>query len=275
MKKIINFTPTGTQTTRDNSFAPLEVNEIIDEVSMANELGVTITHLHARDEESLKNTYRKEVYQKIIEGIKQYCSDLILCVSLTGRNFHDFSHRSEVLQCKPDMASLTLSSLNFPTGSSVNEPEMILSLISEMEKYGVIPELECFDSGMINYANYLISKNILKGPHYMNIILGNIYNGQCDLATIASIKSVIPTNTVTCIGGIGSQQLTSNVMGLLYFDGIRIGLEDNLYFVGKERATNKQLLQRVHNLMGDMNLELMTSKELKNRGYENKLANSW
>jgi uncharacterized protein (DUF849 family) len=109
----------------------------------------------------------------------------------------------------------------------------------------------------------------------MNIILGNIYNGQCDLATMASIKSVIPTNTVTCIGGIGPQQLTSNVMGLLYFDGIRIGLEDNLYFVGKERATNKQLLQRVHNLMSDMNLELMTSKELKNRGYENKLANSW
>lgn len=275
MKKIINFTPTGTQTTRDNSFAPLEVNEIIDEVIMANEMGITITHLHARDEVTLKNTYKKEVYQKILEGIKQYCPDLILCVSLTGRNFPDFSHRSEVLQCKPDMASLTMSSLNFPSGASVNEPEMISSLISEMEKHGVIPELECFDSGMINYANYLISKGVLKGPHYMNIILGNIYNGQCDLATMASIKSVIPNNTVTCVGGIGSQQLTSNLMGLLYFDGIRIGLEDNLYLVGKEKTTNKQLLQRAHNLMSQMNIELMSSKELKTLGYENKLTNNW
>ena len=275
MKKIINFTPTGTQTTRDNSFAPLEVNEIIDEVIMANEMGITITHLHARDEVTLKNTYKKEVYQKILEGIKQYCPDLILCVSLTGRHFPDFSHRSEVLQCKPDMASLTMSSLNFPSGASVNEPEMISSLILEMEKHGVIPELECFDSGMINYANYLISKGVLKGPHYMNIILGNIYNGQFDLATMASIKSVIPNNTVTCVGGIGSQQLTSNLMGLLYFDGIRIGLEDNLYLVGKEKTTNKQLLQRVHNLMSQMNIELISSKELKTLGYENKLTNNW
>jgi len=275
MKKIINFTPTGTQPTRDNSLAPLEVNEIIDEVIMANEMGITITHLHARDEVSLKNTYKKEVYQKIIDGIKQYCPDLILCVSLTGRNFPDFSYRSEVLQCKPDMASLTMSSLNFPTGASVNEPDMILSLILEMDKYGVTPELECFDSGMINYANYLISKGVLKGPHYMNVILGNIYNGQSDLGTIASIKNVIPTNTVTCVGGIGSQQLMSNVMGLLYFDGVRIGLEDNLYFVGKEKATNKQLLQRVHNLMSEMNMELMSSKELKTHGYKNKFTNNW
>jgi 3-keto-5-aminohexanoate cleavage enzyme len=275
MKKIINFTPTGTQTTRNNSLAPLEVNEIIDEVIMANEMGITITHLHARDEVTLKNTYKKEVYQKILEGIKQYCPDLILCVSLTGRNFPDFSHRSEVLQCKPDMASLTMSSLNFPSGASVNEPEMILSLISEMEKYGVIPELECFDSGMINYANYLILKGVLKGPHYMNIILGNMYNGQYDLATLASIKSVIPNNMIACVGGIGSQQLTSNLMGLLYFDGIRIGLEDNLYLVGKEKTTNKQLLERVHNLMSQMNIELMSSRELKTHGYENKLANNW
>jgi 3-keto-5-aminohexanoate cleavage enzyme len=275
MKKIINFTPTGTQTTRNNSLAPLEVNEIIDEVIMAYEIGITITHLHARDEVTLRNTYKKEVYQKILEGIKKYCPDLILCVSLTGRNYPDFTHRSEVLQCKPDMASLTMSSLNFPSGASVNEPEMILSLISEMEKYGVIPELECFDSGMINYANYLISKDVLKGPNYMNIILGNMCNGQCDLATLASIKSVIPNNMIACVGGIGSQQLTSNLMGLLYFDGIRIGLEDNLYLVGKEKTTNKQLLQRAHNLMSQMNIELMSSKELKTLGYENKLTNNW
>ena len=70
MNKIINFTPTGTQTTRDNSFAPLLPNEIIEEVHMVNELGISIVHLHARDEETLKNTYRKETYQKIIEGIK-------------------------------------------------------------------------------------------------------------------------------------------------------------------------------------------------------------
>jgi uncharacterized protein (DUF849 family) len=71
MKKIINFTPTGTQTTRDNSLAPLLPNEIIESVHEANEVGISIVHLHARDEET-KNTYKKEVYQKIIEGIKKH-----------------------------------------------------------------------------------------------------------------------------------------------------------------------------------------------------------
>jgi uncharacterized protein (DUF849 family) len=132
MKKIINFTPTGTQTTRHNSFAPLTPNEIIDSVHEANEMGISIVHLHARDEVTLENTYKKEVYQKIIEGVKKHCPELLICVSLTGRNFPELTQRSEVLQLYPDMGSLTMSSLNFPSGASVNQPEMILSLINEM-----------------------------------------------------------------------------------------------------------------------------------------------
>ena len=134
MYKIINFTPTGTQTTRDNSFAPLLPNEIIEEVHNANEVGISIVHLHARDEET-KNTYKKEVYQKIIEGIKKHCPDLLICVSLTGRNFPEVEKRTEVLQLYPDMGSLTMSSLNFSSGTSINQPETIISLIKEMDKY--------------------------------------------------------------------------------------------------------------------------------------------
>ena len=98
MKKIINFTPTGTQTTRNNSLAPLLPNEIIESVHEANEVGISIVHLHARDEGTLKNTYKKEVYQKIMEGVKKHCPDLLICVSLTGRNFPELEKRAEVLQ---------------------------------------------------------------------------------------------------------------------------------------------------------------------------------
>ncbi len=274
MKKIINFTPTGTQPTRNNSLAPLLPNEIIESVHEANELGISIVHLHARDEHTLSNTYKKEVYQKIIEGIKKHCPELLICVSLTGRNFPELEKRSEVLQLHPDMGSLTMSSLNFPTGASINQPEMILSLIKEMERYGVQPEIECFDSGMLNYTNYIISKNILKPPYHINVILGNIYNGQCDFGTLASIKSNIPSNSYVCLGGIGSQQLKSTTYGLLEFDGIRIGLEDNLYYKDKERATNIELLKRVHRLMGEFDLVHYTSNELKEKGYGNKVISN-
>jgi uncharacterized protein (DUF849 family) len=274
MYKIINFTPTGTQTTRDNSLAPLLPNEIIEEVHSANEVGISIVHLHARDEETLKNTYKKEVYQKIIEGIKKHCPDLLICVSLTGRNFPELEQRSEVLQLYPDMGSLTMSSLNFPSGASINQPDMILSLIQEMDKYGVQPEIECFDDGMLNYTNYLISKNILKPPYHINVILGNIYNGQCDLGTLATIKSNLLSHSYTCLGGIGSQQLKSTTYGLLDFDGVRIGLEDNLYFKDKEKTTNIELLKRLHRIMDELDMTHYTSNELRKRGYGNKLVNT-
>lgn len=274
MKKIINFTPTGTQTTRENSYAPLLPNEIIDEVHQANELGISIVHLHARDEDTLQNTYKKEVYQKIIEGIKKHCPELLICVSLTGRNFPELEKRSEVLQLHPDMGSLTMSSLNFPTGASINQPDMILSLIKEMDKYGVQPEIECFDMGMLNYTNYIISKNILKPPYHINVILGNIYNGQCDFGTLSSIKTNLPTNSYTCLGGIGSQQLKSSVYGLLDFDGIRIGLEDNLYYKDKEKTTNIELLKRTNRLMNELDMNHYTSTELRELGYGNRLINN-
>ena len=274
MKKIINFTPTGTQTTSSNSFAPLTPNEIIDSVHEANEIGISIVHLHARDEVTLENTYKKEVYQRIIEGIKIYCPELLICVSLTGRNFPELEKRSEVLQLLPDMGSLTMSSLNFPSGASINQPEMILSLINEMDKYGVQPEIECFDTGMLNYTNYIISKNILKPPYHINIILGNIYNGQCDLGNLSTIKNNLPSNSFTCLGGIGSQQLKSNTYGLLDFDGIRIGLEDNPYYKDKKKTTNIELLNRAHRIMNELNMDYYTSTELREKGYGNKIVNT-
>lgn len=274
MNKIINFTPTGTQATRENSFAPLTPNEIIESVHEANELGISIVHLHARDEITLENTYKKEVYQKIIEGVKKYCPELLICVSLTGRNFPELEKRSEVLQLLPDMGSLTMSSLNFPSGASVNQPNMILSLIDEMNKYGVQPEIECFDTGMLNYTNYLISKGKLNPPYHINIILGNIYNGQCDLSNLSSIKNNLPSNSYVCLGGIGNQQLKSNLYGLLDFDGIRIGLEDNLYFKNKEKTTNIELLKRTHRIMNELDMTHYKSNELRELGYGNKIVNN-
>jgi 3-keto-5-aminohexanoate cleavage enzyme len=273
MKKIINFTPTGTQTTRENSYAPLEENEIIDSVIEANELGITLVHLHARDE-NLKNTYKVKHFSKIVDGIRKYCPELVICVSMSGRNFPEVEKRTEVLQLMPDMASLTLSSLNFQTGASVNEPDVILQLIQQMENWGVIPELECFDTGMINMVKHLISKNTLKPPFYFNVILGNLYNSQSDILSVSNIKGQLPENSITTLGGIASQQLKSNIYGLIDFDGIRIGLEDNLMFRKGEKATNSDLIKRIHRIMGELDLSVMSSNEFRKLGYENKKINN-
>lgn len=270
--KIINYVPTGTQTTRDNSFAPLLPSEIIEDVHEAHEVGITLVHLHAR-EEDLSNTYKKSIYREIIEGIKKHCEDISICVSLSGRYFNDFNKRTEVLELYPDMASLTLSSLNFLSSASINDLDTIIKILEKMQTFGVIPELECFDSGMINASKWLMDKGYLSGPLYYNVILGNVFNAQCNLSSISDIKSSLPKDSVVTLGGIGSNQLKSNIYGLLDFDGIRIGLEDNLYLNGKIKATNIQLLRRIHNIMNTLDIELLTSKEFKENGYKNKINN--
>jgi uncharacterized protein (DUF849 family) len=276
MNKIINFTPTGTQTTRDNSFAPLLPSEIIDEVHEAYEYGITMVHIHARDPETLNNSSDKNHYRPIIEGIRKHCPDLSICVSLTGRFEPNLDRRTEVLELLPDMGSLTMSSLNFPTGESINSPDTILKLIQKMDEFGVIPEIECFDSGMLNYTNYLIKKGVLTGPHYINVILGNMYNAQSDVASLNSIIQNKPNNSLLCLGGIGKEQLSSNLLGLLYADGIRIGLEDNLYYTDKVKTTNVKLLQRIRKIMDEMGLGVISPLNFKNLGYGNrKINNTW
>ena len=141
-----------------------------------------------------------------------------------------------------------------------------------MKQFGVIPEIECFDSGMLNYTNYLIKKEVLSEPHYINMIFGNIYNAQSDITSIAAICNNTPKeNTVVCFGGIGKDQLRLNVVGLLYADGIRVGLEDNLYFENKKLATNVDLLIRIRNIMELFNYKTLSPVEFQNLGFKNRI----
>ena len=182
-KLIINFTPTGMIPTKDMTpHIPITVNEIIEDVHKAYEIGITMVHIHAREEDSGIPTYKKEVYAKIISGIRRYAPDLVICVSLSGRNFNTFKKRADVLSLegdlKPDMGSLTLSSLNFNKVASMNAPCMIGDLAKIMKDKGIVPELEVFDVGMINFGNYLVKKDLIRPPLYYNLLFGNIACAQ-------------------------------------------------------------------------------------------------
>ena len=95
---IINFTPTGMIPTKDMTpHVPVSVSEIVEDVHKATEIGITMVHLHARDPISHVPTYNKEIYGQIIEGIRKYAPELVLCVSLSGRDFSEFEKRSDPL----------------------------------------------------------------------------------------------------------------------------------------------------------------------------------
>jgi 3-keto-5-aminohexanoate cleavage enzyme len=248
---IINFCPTGMKPMpSDNSSVPIHPAEIIEQTHEAYELGITIAHLHAREADGTP-TWRGDIYLKIFEGVRKHCPDLVICASSSGRRWTEFEKRAEVLSLHPDMCSLTMSSLNFADGASLNNPDMIIRLAEAMCAKGVTPELEIFDLGMINYAQYLIRKGIVKGPGYWNLLFGNLAGMQADPASMAAALQMIPPGAHIAFGGIGHQQLRANTIAMSLGLGVRVGLEDNLWMdeQRKEPASNLTLLRRIHDLM--------------------------
>jgi uncharacterized protein (DUF849 family) len=270
MNVIVSFTPTGMIPTKEMTpHVPISVTEVVEEVHAAVEHGITMVHLHARDEVSGDPTYKAEIYERIITGIRAFDQELILCVSLSGRTFQAFEQRSEVLQLsgpvKPDMGSLTLSSVNFNRIASINAPDMIVALASEMKERGIMPELEAFDVGMINYAKYLEKKSLLQPPHYFNLLLGNIACAQADLLHAGVMINDLPPQSYWSLAGIGDAQLKMNSLGIASGGGVRVGLEDNIWFdSGRTKlATNQDLLERIHVLVAANDRTVMPPAEAR------------
>ena len=270
MDLIVNFTPTGMIPTKEMTpHVPISTEEIIEDVRRAVDIGITMVHLHARDAATGKSTYKAQVFGEIIAGIRSFSKDLIVCVSLSGRNISEFEKRAEPLQLegdlKPDMASLTLSSLNFNRVASVNSPDMIQKLANEMKSRGILAELEAFDAGMINYGKYLERKGILEPPHYFNLLLGNIACAQADLLHAGIMIHDLPDNSFWSLAGIGNYQWMMNSIAVVSGGGVRVGLEDNIWFdTARTRlATNSDLLLRIHRLAEASERRVMTPAKLR------------
>jgi len=271
-KIIVNFCPTGMIPTKKMTpHVPVSVDEIVEQTQEAYEVGITIVHLHARDKNGVPD-YKTEVYRDIFEGIRRHCPGLIICGSTSGRLFPEFEKRSAVIELKPDMCSLTLSSLNFVQHASVNAPDTIKKLAVKMADFGVKPELECFDLGMINYGNYLIKKGLIEGPFYWNLLFGNIAGFQADFVQMGAAISVIPDGHHVALAGMGHYQLPVNTVAIAMGYGIRAGLEDNIWYdSGKSRkAKNIDLLERIHSLIEIQGHTLFSSPELGETGFYNK-----
>lgn len=268
-KIIVNLTPTGMIPTREMTpYVPITPKEIIEAVIQSADIGANLVHLHARDE-SGKPTYKKEIYGQIIAGIRKERPDLALGVSCSGRDFNEFEKRSEVLELKgilrPDLASLTLSSLNFSKVASVNAPDMIIKLAKKMQQMGIKPELEVFDVGMVNYAKYMIKKGLIEPPYYFNIILGNIACAQAKLSHLGLIIGELPPESIFTVGGIGDFQHNINVCGLMFGAGVRVGLEDNIY-LDRERkvlARNSELVERIVSYINLLEFEVASPAEVR------------
>lgn len=248
---LINVCLTGMVPTRlSTPHVPITPDEIIEDAIRVFDAGARIVHLHARDDKG-RPTPDVSRYERIISTLHRERPGIICCATTSGRNWPDFEHRAAVLDlegdAKPDMASLTLGSLNFQSGPSVNSIEMVERLAMRMQERGIKPELEAFDLGMINLAKYLERNGILQGKKYFNLLLGNLNTAPATLANLTAMAGALPSDSVWGATGIGQFQLPINTAAITAGGHVRVGIEDSIHYdyAKTTLATNNLLVERV------------------------------
>ncbi len=246
-------------------YVPISVDEIVSCVCRVRDAGASIVHVHARDsqEDPVSNA---GAYIELVTGIREACPDILISVSLSGRRETNIHRRAAALESKPDMASLTLGSMNFQKETSVNSPEAIVYLAKRIREANAVPELEVFEPGFINYALYLTHKGILGPPFYFNLLLGSLGTSPLDPILLGHMVKTLPSQSVWAVGGIGRCQLDANVMGIAAGGHVRVGLEDNIHFDRQrlQLADNAHFVERIVRIGREMGRDPASPEETRN-----------
>lgn len=246
---IICVAITGSLPTKANNPAvPISISEQVESTHEAFEAGASIAHAHVRDDEG-KPTSDPDRFARLTEGLRQHCPGMIVQLSTGGRSGAGQA-RGGMLPLRPDMASLSVGSNNFPTRVYENPPDLVDWLAAEMVKHEVTPEIECFDLSHIFKAHEMWQKGQLKTRPYVQFVLGVKNAMPADRVAfdfmIATVKRLFGEDTPWCAAGIGPAQILVNQWCVESGGHARTGLEDNVRLDRDRLApSNAALVRRV------------------------------
>ena len=253
-------------TKKDNPNVPISISEQIESTHESFEAGATICHAHVRNKDETP-TSDPEKFALLKEGISKHCPDMIIQFSTGGRSGSG-KERGGMLPLKPDMASLSVGSNNFPTRVYENSPELILWLAEQMRIHKVMPEVEAFDLSHIINAIDMHSKGLLYGDLYVQFVMG-VKNAMPADETIfkfyVELMQKRAPKSEWCGAGIGANQILVNEWSIRAGGHTRVGLEDNVRLDKETLApSNAALVKRAVELCELYNRPVATSQEARN-----------
>jgi len=217
---------------------PLTPGAVALDAKRCWDAGASMFHLHARDW-SGKPTWGENRYREYVEACRDLVPDAVLVVSCSGRQGWGLEERAGAIRSGADMASLTTGSFNFRDAASVNPPDVIKGLAERMKKWGVKPEIECFDLGHVFNALKLIEEGLVD-PAWFNLFLGNELPAEREYLHL--MASRVPSPWAGA--GIGKAQWDANRWAIEAGGHVRVGLEDSLWMSKGDRATNPRMVER-------------------------------
>ncbi len=246
---IITVAPVGGELSRaEQPNLPLTAEEIGAEVARSAEAGASIVHVHARDEAG-EPTQSREAFARIIEAIRARC-DIVVQTSTGGSVGMSEAHRSEPLDLRPEMATLTTGTVNFGDEVFQNPFPMVERIFLAMRERGILPEFEIFDSGMVDTALRLVAAHDAT-PHrlHFDFVLGVPGGMRGSPGAVAFLSSLLPDGATWTATGIGRTHLPVTLAALALGGNVRTGFEDTIYYArGELGASNADLIARVARL---------------------------
>ena len=229
----------------DNPAVPITVTEQIEAVHEAFEAGAAIAHCHVRMEDGAPSS-DPDRFARLKEGIEAHCPGMVVQLSTGGRSGAG-QERGGMLPLRPDMASLSVGSNNFPTRVYENPPDLVAWLAGEMQTYQVVPEIEAFDLSHILQAIRLHEDGRLYGPLYVQFVMGMKNAMPADRQVfdfyVKTMQDRAP-HAQWCAAGIGASQIVVNEWAIAAGGHTRTGLEDNVRLDKQTLAPSNAALVR-------------------------------
>lgn len=264
-KLIISVATTGSRTSRSQTpYVPITPEEIAEEAVACWREGASIVHIHVRDDQG-RVTCDLDRYQRVMDLIRAQGCDLILNLSTGGgAGVVPDDERIAPVRLRPEIASFDCGSLNFGDGVFINSPQFLETLATEMNTYGVKPEIECFDVGMIETAKRLIDRGLLTPPFWFQFVLGVRGGAPATVDQLVHMIRQLPPESRWSVCGIGRDQLPMNALAILLGGHTRTGLEDNIYYSYRVLAEgNAPLVARVVRLARELGREVASPSEAR------------
>ena len=262
-KLIITVAPNGSLPKKhQNPHVPITPSEVVEAGIRCESAGASVIHVHARNPKDESPSTDYHLFEEIYEGLKAK-TNLIIQISTGGRAGMSYESRCERLRLRPEMASLTTGSVNFPTSVYENSPELIEALAGDMKKYGIKPEMEIFDLAMINNALLLAKAGLAARPLHFDFVLGLKGALPATVENLVFLKNAIPTDATWTVAGVGPAQLLMGAHAILMGGHVRVGLEDNIYYRKGEPARNEDLVDRMVRLSREFGREVATPDEAR------------
>ncbi len=232
---------------KDNPAVPTTPAEQVESTHAAFEAGATLVHIHVRNPDESPSS-DPALFAQVQDGVRKHCPGMVVQFSTGGRG-RDPAARGNALELRPDMASLSTGSVNFPTIVYENSASLVTNLATKMQAKGIRPEIELFDLSHIHAARRLIDAGLIDERPHVQVVMGVLNALPADEhlldLMLSEIRRQLPHATWTA-AGIGANQ--ARVMGWVLArggDGVRTGLEDNIRLDRDNLArSNAELVSR-------------------------------